>query len=326
LLDGDGVRAVFVSGTNQVEILREGKRESVSVPISDLAGLGAAIRRLVGKGSPSPVSDAGAVSTTLPDGMHVAAIFPPMSDRLCVAIRRPVAAGKTIEDLVGDGVISDAMRQVLDACVSTRQNILVSGDRAACDSILRAIVWSVDRMARVVLISNSIAPPASASSWIKLQAGDQAPDLVAAAIAMQPEYLIVDANHGALSRDALGECNAGLEGAILSVVARSTSDALHRLQVFGSSLGSASALRDMVMSSIDVVVHSSVLSNGAPKVVEIAEPIASLDGEISTHALLAWIPDGDASGSFTATGARSTLAAKLAAAGASVPPEILNRD
>jgi pilus assembly protein CpaF len=325
LLDGEGVTAAFITGTTQTEIQRHGRRESVSVPASDLAALGGAIRKLASKGSPKPTADAAAVTTTLPDGMQIAAIFPPVADRLCVAIRRPVHVGKTIDDLVADQVISGQMRQVLEACVLTRQNILVSGDHAACDHLLRAILWSVDRVARVALISDSITPPASATSWIKLLPEQHVFDLIGAAVAMQPEYLIVDAKHGELAGEVLSECNLGLDGVILSVVARSPHDALRRLQSLSSANGSPDTLGDMVAAGIDVLVHASVLPDGSLKVVEIAEPKTSLDGQISAHALLAWTPGDGTSGAFTATGAHSSLAAKLAAAGSTIPPEILNR-
>jgi pilus assembly protein CpaF len=235
-----------------------------------------------------------------------------------------VASGKTIDDLVADKVISPEMQQVLEACVATRQNILVSGERGACDSVLRALLWSVDRVARVVLFSDSMSPPASATSWIKLQTEPQAPDLIAAAVAMQPEYLVVDANHIAQAGQVLAECNLGLEGVILSMVARSTNEALHRIQVLGAPAGSGLASGDLVLSSIDVVVQASVLVDGSLKVVEIAEPKASLDGQVASHALLTWIPDDDSAGTFTVTGARSALASKLASAGNALPAEILS--
>jgi pilus assembly protein CpaF len=324
LVEGEGVAAAFFTGNSQAEVQRRGRRESVSVPTSDLASLNTLIRKLAGKGSPKPAPDASVISTTLPDGMHISAIFPPVADRLCVAVRRPITSGKTIEDLVAEKAMSAEMRQVLEACVATRQNILVSGDRAACDALLRALLWSVDRVARVVLLSDSITPPASATAWIKLQAESQAPELVAAAVAMQPEYLVVDANHTARSGEVLSQCNLGLEGVILSLVARSTNEALHRIQLLGAPAASSGAASgDLVISSIDVVVQASVLANGALKVVEIAEPKASLDGQVTSHALLTWIPDEDSAGSFTVTGARSALASKLSSAGSAMPPEIL---
>ena len=326
LLESDGVTAAFFTGTNLAEIQHNGRRESVTVSPSELANLGSAIRKLASKGWPRPAPDATAIDTTLPDGMRISAIFPPVADRLCVAIRRPVASGKTIDDLVEEGVVSPEMRQVIEASVTSRQNILVAGDRAACDSLMRAILWSVDRVARVVLLSDSIAAPASATSWIKLQPGAQTADLIAAAVAMQPEYLVVDANQSALSAEVLSECNLGLEGVIFAIVARSANDALHRLQLLCGGQGAASTVgADVVVSGIDVLVHATLLADSSLKVVEIAEPKASLDGQVSAHALLTWIPGNDDAGSFTVTGAHSSLATKLSAAGNALPTEILNR-
>lgn len=324
LLEGDGVSAAFFTGPSQAELQRNGRRESVSVAAGDQASLSSVVRKLAAKGAPKPAPDAPIINTTLPDGMHVSAIFPPVADRLCVAIRRPIASGKTIDDLVADKVISPEMQQVLESCVATRQNILVSGDRAACDSLLRALLWSVDRVARVVLLSDSISPPASATGWIKLQTDSQAPELIAAAVAMQPEYLLVDANHIAQAGEVLGECNLGLKGVIQSMVARSTNEALHRIQMLGAPAGSGAASGDLVLSSVDVVVQASVLADGSLKVVEIAEPKASLEGHVTSNALLTWVADDDSAGTFSVTGARSGLAAKLASAGSALPPEILS--
>jgi pilus assembly protein CpaF len=324
LLEGEGVAAAFFTGPSQAELQRNGRRESVSVAAGDQASLSGVVRKLAAKGSPKPAPDAPVINTTLPDGMHVSAIFPPVADRLCVAIRRPIASGKTIDDLVADKVISPEMQQVLEACVATRQNILISGDRAACDSLLRALLWSVDRVARVVLLSDSITPPASATGWIKLQTESQAPELIAAAVAMQPEYLLVDANHIAQAGEVLGECNLGLKGVIQSMVARSTNESLHRIQLLGAPAGSGAASGDLVLSSVDVVVQASVLADGSLKVVEIAEPKASLEGHVTSNALLTWVADNDSAGTFSVTGARSGLAAKLASAGSALPPEILS--
>ncbi len=324
LLEGEGVSAAFFTGPGQAELQRNGRRESVSVAAADQAGLSGVVRKLAAKGAPKPAPDASIINTTLPDGMHVSAIFPPVADRLCVAIRRPIASGKTIDDLVADKVISPEMQQVLEACVATRQNILVSGDRAACDSLLRALLWSVDRVARVVLISDSITPPSSATAWIKLQSDSRAPELIAAAVAMQPEHLLVDANHIAQAGEILGECNLGLKGVILSMVARSTNEALHRIQLLGAPAGAGVTSGDLAFSSIDLVVQASVLTDGSLKVVEIAEPKASLEGHVTSNALLTWVADNDSAGTFGVTGARSGLAAKLASAGSALPPEILS--
>ena len=99
---------------------------------------------------------------------------------------------------------------------------------------------------------------------------------------------------------------------------------LRRVQVLGAQGLPAAQSGDLVTSSIDVLVQASVLSDGSLKIIEIAEPKSTLDGQVSSHALLTWIPGEDGLGSFTVTGARSALAAKLSSAGNSLPTEILN--
>jgi type IV secretory pathway ATPase VirB11/archaellum biosynthesis ATPase len=322
LLQGEGVSAAFFAGADQSEILRNGRRETALVSGSDLAGLDAVVRGLATKGSPKPAPDASVIRTTLSDGTHISAIFPPLVDRFCAAIRRPVVAGKTIDELVAEGVMSPEMRQVIEACIATRQNILVSGDRPACDILLRALLWSVDRVARVMLISDTIAPPSSATSWIRVQPEERTADAVAAAVAMQPDYLVLDVDHAAQSGEVIGACGLGMKGAILSLVARSANEALHRIETLAGER--TANITGQAPESIDVVVHAAVLVDGAVRVIEVAEPTPSMDGQVLCHALLAWVPGRERTGSFSVTGARSTLAGKLAAAGNPLAPEILS--
>ena len=322
LLGSEGVSAAFFAGGDQSEVLRNGRRETALVSPADIAGLDAVVRQLAGRGSPKPAPDAAVIMTTLADGTRVSAIFPPLVDRLCVAIRRPVASGKTIDELVAQGAISVEMRQVLEACLATRQNVMIAGDRAACDVIMRALLWSVDRVARVMLISDTITPPASATAWIKVQPDEQAAAAVAAAVAMEPDYLVLDADHMAQSDEVIGACNLGMKGVILSLGARSASDAIHRTGLGSASTVSAGGAGGI--PGIDVVVHAAVLVDGTVKVIEVAEPKPGLDGRWASHALLVWIPDRER-GSFRVTGAHAALAAKLAAAGNPLAPEILSQ-
>ncbi|MGD0838580.1 MAG: ATPase, T2SS/T4P/T4SS family [Polyangia bacterium] len=322
LLGSEGVSAAFFAGGDQSEILRNGRRETALVSPADIAGLEAVVRQLAGRGAPKPAPDAAVIMTTLADGTRFSAIFPPLVDRLCVAIRRPVVSGKTIDELVAQGALSVEMRQVLEACLATRQNVMIVGDRAACDVVMRALLWSVDRVARVMLISDTITPPASATAWIKVQPDEQAAAAVAAAVAMEPDYLVLDADHMAQSDEVIGACNLGMKGVILSLGARSASDAIHRTGLGSASTVSAGGAGGI--PGIDVVVHAAVLVDGTVKVIEVAEPKPGLDGRWASHALLVWIPDRER-GSFRVTGAHAALAAKLAAAGNPLAPEILSQ-
>jgi len=325
LLDSEGTTAAFFSGTQSVEVERNGRREAGVVAAGDLASLPDHLRKLAAKGVPRPEPDAPVIDTTLADGTRITALFPPLCDRLRASIRRPNVGHKTLEELVSDGGLSPEMQQVLEASVSTRQNLLIAGDRASCDLLLGTLAWSLDRVARVVILAETITPPASASAWLKLPVAARVPELVAAAVALQPDYVVADAAASMLLGDLLRECARGQNGALTALIARSANDALYRLRVMGATYGSSSTPNDLLGSSLDVLVHAVTLTDGSLRVMEIAEPTLGSSGELRAETLLSWQSKGKGKGRFIATRTPSRLAGKLEAGGVSVPDNVLQR-
>jgi pilus assembly protein CpaF len=325
LLDSEDATAAFFSGTQSVEVERKGRREPGVVASADLASLPDHLRRLAAKGVPRPEPDASVIDTTLADGTRITALFPPLCDRLRASIRRPNVGHKTLDELVTDGGLSPEMQQVLEACVGTRQNLLIAGDRASCDLLLGTLAWSLDRVARVVVLAETITPPASASAWLKLPVAARVPDLVAAAVALRPDYVVADAAASMLLGDLLRECARGQNGALTALIARSSNDALYRLRVMGATYGSSATPNDLLGSSLDVLVHAVTLTDGSLRVMEIAEPTLGSAGELRAETLLAWQSKGKGKGRFIATRTPSRLAGKLEAGGVNISDTVLQR-
>ncbi len=325
LLDSEDATAAFFSGTQSVEVERNGRREAGVVASADLASLPDHLRRLAARGVPRPEPDASVIDTTLADGTRITALFPPLCDRLRASIRRPNVGHKTLDEMVTDGGLSAEMQQVLEACVSTRQNLLVAGDRASCDLLLGTLAWSLDRVARVVVLAETITPPASASAWLKLPVAARVPDLVAAAVALRPDYVVADAAASMLLGDLLRECARGQNGALTALIARSSNDALYRLRVMGATYGSSSTPNDLLGSSLDVLVHAVTLTDGSIRIMEIAEPTLGSAGELRAETLLAWQSKGKGKGRFIATRTPSRLAGKLEAGGVNISDTVLQR-
>jgi Flp pilus assembly CpaF family ATPase len=325
LLDSDDATAAFFAGTQSVEVERNGHRESAVVASADLASLPDHLRRLAGKGVPRPEPDAPVIDTTLADGTRITALFPPLCDRVYASIRRPNVGHKTLEELVADGSLSPEMQQLLEACVGTRQNLLIAGDRPACDLLLGTLAWSLDRVARVVVLAETISPPASAATWLKLPVAARTPDLVAAAIALRPDYVVADAAAFLLLGDLLRECARGQNGVLTALIARSANDALYRLRVMGAASGPSSTPNDLLGSSLDMLVYAVTQTDGSVRVMEIAEPTLGSAGELRAETLFAWQSKGKGKGRFIATRVSSRLAGKLEAGGVSVPDNVLQR-
>jgi pilus assembly protein CpaF len=323
LLGEEDVRAIFFSGTNAPEVERQGGREPASVSPADLASLSDVIRGLASKGLPQPEDDASVVNTTLADGTRIAALFPPMADRLLASIQPPLPASKSLDEMAAEEVLSPEMQEVLEACVNTKQNILLAGDRAACDALLATLTFSLDRVARVVVLAETINPPASATGWAKLPITNKHPDLVAAATALRPEYLVADTAAAGFLPDLMQACVRGQNGTLASLIARSGNDALSRLRTLAAAAGLGGG--DVLGSSLDVVVHVIAQADGSFKIMEIAEPVLGSSGELRTEALLAWQTKGKGKGRFVATRTPSRLAAKLEAGGVNISDAILQR-
>jgi pilus assembly protein CpaF len=325
-VEGDGVTAVYVTGA-QVEVERQGRREPVNLSPNDTDTLPDVLRAVAGRGAPRPSIDAPVVNVTLPDGSHLVAVFPPAAAQVCAALHRAPGLQKGLGELVSEGALSKEMMQVLEACSSTRRNVLVSGDRRAAEALLQALANTIASRFRVVVVADRVGPPSGSNAWIKLSAEPHNPDLLPAAIALRPDYLIVDVGAAATAADLLQECAVGQEGVFAALAGRSATDALARLQALsGSTLGGASGVRELIAGSFDLVAHASTMSDGGLRVVEISEPRIDPEGRLVAEPLLAWrAEDGRGGGRFQTTNAPSRLATTLAARGVQVPSSVLHR-
>ena len=325
VFEGEGASAVFIAGQHQIEIERHGRREPAPLSPTEGEGLADTLRTLASRGTPRPAPDASVVNVTLPDGSRLVAVFPPAAAQLCAAIHRTTGIQKTLNDLAAEGAMSKEMQQVLEACTSTRRNILVSGDRRAAEILLQALVNTIGSRFRVVVIADRVATPNGNAPWMKLSAEPRNPELLAAAVGLRPDYLIVDVAMASAAADVLHECAVGQEGVFVSLAARSTSDALWRMQALAApALGGGNGVRELIAGSFDVVVHASTISDGGLRVLEIAEPRVDDEGRLGAEPLLAWRGD-EGKGKFQTANISSRLAATLASRGAHVPTNVLHR-
>jgi pilus assembly protein CpaF len=323
-LDRDGVSGVYVTGSH-VEVEINGRREAASLSGGETGGLVDALRALASRGTPRVSGDASVVNVTLSDGGRLVAVFPPVAEQVCAAIQRPTGAQRGLADLVSDGALSREMQQVLEACSGTRRNVLVTGDRRAAELVLQALASTIASRFRVVAIADRVVPPAP-GAWIKLAAEPHRSDLLAAAVALRPDYLIVDVSAAPAAAELLHECAVGQEGVFALVAGRSPNDALARLQGLAASVAGGAGIRELIVGSLDLVVHAASAADGSVRVLEIAEPRLDLEGKLSAEPLLVFrAEDGRAGGRYQTTGSPSRLAATLAARGVQIPSAVLPR-
>jgi pilus assembly protein CpaF len=158
-------------------------------------------------------------------------------------------------------------------------------------------------------------------------------DLLRNALRMRPDRIIVGECRGAEAFDMLQAMTTGHDGAMTTIHANNTRDAIARLEML---IGMAEFdfpmwfIHRHIAAAVNIVVQCSRMAGGARKIVQISE-VTGAEGEvISMHDLFVFEQTGideqhDVVGSFRATGVRPRCLERLTTAGLSVDPSIFER-
>ena len=125
-------------------------------------------------------------------------------------------------------------------------------------------------------------------------------DLVRNCLRMRPERIIVGEVRGPEAFDLLQAMNTGHDGSMGTVHANSPREALSRLEsmiTMGGFSLPTKTIREMLVSSIDVVIQTARLRDGSRRITQLTE-IMGLEGDvITTQDLMVYDISGeDASG------------------------------
>jgi len=292
------VSEIMVNGTSSAYVERKGRIEPVSIQLDD-AGLTELVRRVIAPlglrlDHASPLVDA-----RLPDGSRLHAVLPPIApDGPHLTIRRFVARAATLASFrLGETGLSLVRR-----LMRRGDNLLVAGATSAGKTTFcNALAREIPAGERIVTIEETAELQLPQAHVVRLEARPNnaegvgevsVRDLVRTALRMRPDRLIVGEVRGAEALDMLQACNTGHDGSISTVHANSPRDALTRLETLALCAGSAlplPAVRTQIGCAIDVVVQVARASDGARRVVAVAE----VDDAGTGVRLLATV-DGDA--------------------------------
>jgi pilus assembly protein CpaF len=317
MLTTDGATAIYVNGA-YLEIERNGRREPVDLPAG--ASLQDAVRSLASRGSPRPAGDTRVINVMLPENARLAAIFPPVASDLSLTLQKLAPAGRSLEALADGGALPNEARELLEACVATRRNILIGGDGRALDVLLEAVARAIPPRLRVVSLAAAL-PAAEGAGWIKLATDTRVSDIVMAAASLRPDYLVVEVTAPPLATDVLSQCVLGQEGTIVAVAARSAADALQRLAALaGPALGGIAHARELAATAFDLVLCAGTLADGTVRLLELGEPRVEGTGGLTVDPIVSFAANGHGgSGHFEVTAGASRLASTLGARGVQLP-------
>ncbi|MEA2449105.1 MAG: pilus assembly protein CpaF, partial [Thermoleophilaceae bacterium] len=105
--------------------------------------------------------------------------------------------------------------------------------------------------------------------------------LVANALRMRPDRIVVGEVRGGEALDMLQALNTGHEGSLTTVHANSPADALRRVETLALMAGVGlphGAIREQVATAIDLVVHQARAADGSRRIESVAEVVRAAGG------------------------------------------------
>jgi pilus assembly protein CpaF len=341
LLADPDISDILVNRYNQVYVEKRGKLFKHDVMFRDDNHLLQIIDRIVSKVGRRVDESSPYVDARLPDGSRVNAIIPPLSiDGPVLSIRRFGLDPLKMSDILAFGSLNDDMAFILENCVKTRCNMLLSGGTGTGKTTLLNILSEfIPNDERIITIEDSAELQLKQEHVVRLETrppniegkGEVTQrDLVKNTLRMRPDRIIVGEVRGGEALDMLQAMNTGHDGSLSTIHANSARDSLARLNTMVLMAGydlPERAIREQVSSAIQVVVQIARLSDGSRKLTNISE-ITGMEGntivmqDIFVFKKKGVAPDGRVLGDFVSTGVRPQFIEKFKVSGISVPTHL----
>jgi pilus assembly protein CpaF len=199
--------------------------------------------------------------------------------------------------------------------------------------VVAALAAAAPEGERVVTVEDVAEIALKRDEWIALETrpadGDpkRAPidlaHLVRSALRLRPDRLVVGEVRGAEALELATALGSSVDGAIVAVAGEGAQAALGRLASLGrlTAAEASDAVRDVIASAFDVVLHVQRYADGVARVVAIEEVLGTREGGFDTQPIFSYKGPGEDAG-YAALGVIPRFYADLDARGISADPAI----
>ena len=341
LLKDESINDILVNGPKRILVERGGRLELTDITFKDERHLLRIIDKIVSAvgrrvDESNPYCDA-----RLADGSRFNCMVPPVAvDGSLVSIRKFKKDKLGIPDLVRYGAFTEEMALYLQAAVSTRLNIIVSGGTGSGKTTtLNALSSFIDNKERVLTIEDTaelqlqqvhVGRMESRPPNVEGKGAVTQRDCLRNALRMRPDRIIVGETRGEEVIDMLQAMNTGHDGSMTTIHANNPRDGISRLENMVAMAGiemPLKAVRSQISSAVNLIVQASRLQDGSRRMVSITE-LTGMEGEVISmqevfrYERLGVAPDGKIIGRFNATGVRSHYSERFRQWGFDLPASI----
>jgi pilus assembly protein CpaF len=295
LLARDDIADIMVNGAERTFIEVGGKIQLTGIRFRDNAQLMNICQRIVSQvgrrvDESSPICDA-----RLLDGSRVNVIAPPLAiDGPALTIRKFKKDKLTLDQLMRFGAISPEGGEVLKIIGRVRCNVLISGGTGSGKTtLLNCLTNYIDRDERVITCEDAAELQLQQPHVVRLetrppnlegQGAITMRDLVKNCLRMRPERIIVGEVRGPEAFDLLQAMNTGHDGSMGTIHANTPREALSRIESMISMGGftlPSKTVREMMVSSIDIIIQAARLRDGSRRITHITEVVGT-EGDVIT--------------------------------------------
>jgi pilus assembly protein CpaF len=295
LLARDDISDIMVNGANATFIEVGGKIQLTNVRFRDNSQLLNICQRIVSQvgrrvDESSPICDA-----RLPDGSRVNVIAPPLAlDGPTLTIRKFKKDKLTLDQLVRFGTITAEGAEILRIIGRARCNVVVSGGTGSGKTtLLNCLTRAIDEDERIITCEDAAELQLQQPHVVRLESRPPnlegegqitMRDLVKNCLRMRPERIIVGEVRGPEAFDLLQAMNTGHDGSMGTLHANSPREAISRIESMISMGGFTlppRTIRDMIVTSVDVIVQTQRLRDGSRRITHITEVIG-MEGDVVT--------------------------------------------
>jgi len=295
LLARDEISDIMVNGCNKTYIEVKGKVQTTNVRFADDAQLMNVCQRIVAQvgrrvDESSPICDA-----RLPDGSRVNVIAPPLAiDGPTLTIRKFKRDRLTLDQLVDLGSITPEGRTLLAIIGRVRCNVIISGGTGSGKTtLLNCMTAYIDDDERIITCEDAAELQLQQPHVVRLETrppnlegeGEVTMrDLVRNCLRMRPDRIIVGEARGPEAFEILQAMNTGHDGSMSTIHANSPRECISRMEsmiLMGGYNLPNKTVREMIVSSVDVIIQAQRLRDGTRKITHVTEVIG-LEGDVVT--------------------------------------------
>ena len=249
----------------------------------------------------------------LADGSRVNVVIPPIAiDGPFITIRKFLPQVLTWDDLISFGSVTAEAVTFLKACVEARLNIIVSGGHGSGKShILNNLMRFIPPDDRIITIESAAELQLEHDHLLRMESRPANVEgrgeislsaLVQNALKMRPDRIILGQIHDREAFDLLQAMNTGIDGSMSSIHANNIRDVMARMESIISIAEPGlpvRALREQMVSGIDLIVHIQRLRNGSRKILSITEVTGMRNNVIEIADIFEYEHNGYESNNFT---------------------------